>query len=112
LNTHKKSSISVETIRFAAAIATVAFLNIGLYFILYFFAPLIAGLICGVILRNLKRSIVAGYIGSIFTYFPLFIMTSDITVDILTILIAAGIISLFGGLGSLFGSLISRRYSV
>ena len=86
-----------------------AFLNIGLYFILYYITPVIAGLMCGVLLRDMRKSVLAGYTGSFIAFFPLFVFLE--TADVLTILIAAGIISVLGGLGGFLGSLVSRRFA-
>ena len=104
-----RSNISVETIRFVAILVATAFLNIGLYFILYFITPIIAGVVSGIILRNVKRSVLAGYFGSLVAYFPLFLFLNTTNMDIFAILAAAGIISFLGGIGGFLGYLVIRR---
>ena len=86
----------------------VAFLNIGLYFILYFITPIIAGVVSGIILRSMKRSVLAGYFGSLMAYFPLYLFLDTTSVDIFAIFAAAGIISFLGGIGGLLGYLAIR----
>jgi hypothetical protein len=109
----KKQSISGETIRFLAAIIAVAFLNVGLYFLLYVLAPLISGLICGLIMREEKKGFLVGYIGSILAYFPLFVFLEAISPstssDLLVTFLAAGIISFLGGIGGFLGAIAVNR---
>ena len=109
LNTNSQNNIGVETIRFVAVLVATAFLNIGLYFIFFIVTPIIAGVVCGILLRNMKRSILAGYFGSLAAYFPLFFFLETDIIDIFTILTAAGIISLLGGIGGFLGFLIIRK---
>jgi ABC-type branched-subunit amino acid transport system permease subunit len=65
------------------------------------------------ILKKAKNSALAGFIGSLVAYFPLFIFLQSIssvsTLDILVILLAAGLISLLGGLGGYLGFTILNR---
>jgi hypothetical protein len=76
---------------------------------LYIITPIIAGVVCGILLRNLKRGILAGYFGSLAAYFPLFFFLETNIIDIFTILTAAGIISLLGGVGGFLGFLVIKK---
>jgi hypothetical protein len=64
-------------------------------------------------LREFKESVLAGYFGSLLAYIPLFVflelIVSGNSLDFITIIFAAGIISLLGSIGGILGSVLSKK---
>jgi hypothetical protein len=100
------------SIRFFGLVFAAALLNIGLYVVLWVAAPLISGVICGYLMRSPKWGALGGFIGSAIATTPLLFFLESLSssgADILSILIAAIILSMIGTLGGFLGGMIGLR---
>lgn len=89
-----------------------ALLNVGLYVVLWIAAPLISGIICGYFMLSPKSGAFGGFLGAAGASTPLLFFLESITAygyDIFSILIAAGILSVIGGVGGFIGGMIGSR---
>lgn len=99
-------------IRFLGLVFAAALLNLGLYVVLWVAAPLVSGFVCGYFMLSPRWGAIGGFLGSILSTTPLLLFLESISssgADILSILIAAAILSVIGGLGGFIGGMIGLR---
>ncbi len=98
--------------RFALMVLATILLNFGLFFVLNFLAPLVTGVLIGFILVKIRDSLAVSFIGTIFSYCIVFVISEwflGFTNTPLDIALAVLIMGIIGTTGGLIGSLISSR---
>jgi hypothetical protein len=99
-------------IRFLGLVFASALLNIGLYAVLWVAAPLISGVVCGYFMLNPRWGALGGFLGSTISITPLLFFLESLSssgADILSIFIAALILSAIGALGGFIGGMMGLR---
>ncbi len=99
-------------IRFIGLVLAAALLNLGLYVVLFVAAPLVSGVVCGYFMLNPKWGALGGFLSSFISSIPLLFLLeslSPIAYDVISILIAAILLSAIGALGGLIGGMIGIR---
>jgi hypothetical protein len=101
-----------DMIRILGLVLAAALLNVGLYLVLYVLAPLVAGMVCGFFLLSPKWGTFVGFMGSACSNIPFLIWLESISptgADMLSIIIAAMILSAIGAVGGFIGGMIGAR---
>lgn len=99
-------------IRFLGLVFAAALLNIGLYVVLWVAAPLVSGLVCGYFMLSPRWGAIGGFLASVLSTTPLLLFLESLSssgADILSIFMAAIILSVIGGLGGFIGGMIGLR---
>lgn len=98
--------------RFLGLVLAAALLNVGLYVVIFVLAPLIAGIVCGFFLLSPKWGTLGGFLGSACANIPFLIWLESISptgADMLSIIIAAMILSAIGAVGGFIGGIIGAK---
>nr|KXH74165.1 MAG: hypothetical protein AM325_06705 [Candidatus Thorarchaeota archaeon SMTZ1-45] len=107
-----KSRLDSPSVRFGMMILVVILLNFGFFFILNFLTPLVTGVIVGFMVARIKNGITISFIGTIFSYFIVFLVSEwllSFRNNPLDVAIAILIMGLIGAAGGLIGSIISIK---
>jgi len=100
-------------VRLLLMILATILLNLGLFFVLYFLAPLVTGIIIGFLVAKIRDGFVVGFIGTIFSYILVFVLSEWVlgfTSAPLDVAIAVLIMGVIGAAGGLIGSAISTKF--
>jgi hypothetical protein len=98
--------------RFLGLVLATALLNVGLYVVIFVLAPLFAGMVCGFFLVSPKWGTLGGFLGSACANIPFLIWLESISstgADMLSIILAAMILSAIGAVGGLIGGMIGVK---
>jgi len=109
--TVSENQYNENVVRIFALIAAGVLLNFGLFFILSILTPIIVGFISGFFFYRYSEGALVGTLSAALSYTIIFIVTSSMTMDILSISSAVLIMSILGLFGGILGVLFHQRTS-